>query len=105
MTVSPQRAASGRCARGVDDTRLDHDAIGTLWVPPRSDLRLSAGYLLEGAAQVDGPGFPARSRLPRDGAIERPVDLAHTSSVLRRARESPVVCRQTLGGQIDQLAW
>ncbi len=105
MTVGPQRAASRRCACWVDDARLDHDAIGTLGVQARSDLRLGAGYLLECAAQVDGSGFPASSSFPRDWAIERPVDLAHTRSVLKALKGSPVMCRQTVGCEIEQLAW
>ena len=105
MTVGPQRAASCRCARWVDNARLHHDAIGTLGVPPRSYLRLGAGYLLECAPQVDGSGFPAHGRFPRDRAIERPVDLAHARSVLKALKGSPVAFRQTVGCEIEQLAW
>src|SRR5687767_7387805 len=62
--------------------------------PPHGGLR--GGDLLERSAEVDRAGAEALSGAPRDGSVERVIDLEHAGSAAIATKSAPVTGGQPL---------
>ena len=59
---------------------------------------------LEGASQVHGAGLPAHFGLPRDGAAQGPVHLAHAGTVAEPGKPPAVIFREIEPPDVQELA-
>ncbi len=66
--------------------------------------RFRGGDLLERAAEVDGRRTPCAVRGPRDGSVERPVDLEHARAVAEPLGV-PADARATAAGPAIASSW
>ena len=97
VNVRPERRLPGRRARGIDDTRLHGQNVGTLGHPPARDVVLRRRDLLACAAEVHRGGLADARIAPRDRPGERHVDLAHAAARLEPLESAPVAIRQARG--------
>ena len=91
VTVAPRGVLPRRRSRGVGERLLpdQHERL----LGQRVGDRCRAQDLVRGAAEVHGAGLARLRRLPRDRAVERPVDLQ------RRRAEAVAAQRARIGGR------
>jgi hypothetical protein len=102
VAVGPQRLLAGRGAGRVGHAGLDDQHVRGVGVPARGHLGLGRGDLLEGAAQVQGPGPAAVLVGPRHRAGEREVHLADAGPVTEPAQRGGVPSWQPVAGHLEQ---
>ena len=91
VDVRPERRLPGRRARGIDDTRLHGQNVGTLGHPPARDVALRRRDLLALLREIGGNG-PAQAGI---GECVAPLGTALTEQqiiMLWRMTPKPLLC-------------
>src|SRR6185295_11002514 len=99
MAIGPRGVFPGGRASVVEERRLREEYERTLGAGRPLGLR----DLLEGAADVNGRGAAAVVGLPRDQAVECPVDLEDPGTVPVAAKRVRVMGWQLVAGDAEKL--
>ena len=99
-----------RRSRRVELALLTEDEIGTLRVAPSVHVALGCADLLERSTDVDRRGLETSGVLPRDGTVERPVELEDPGAVAIASQPASVAvgqgvardARELLGGGVEE---
>ena len=102
VAVRPQRVASGRRARVVEQARLRHEHERPLRNPTFPGDALGRRDLGERAAEVDGGRVRHRAVAPRHRTVEREVDLVGAHAVAVSLELTAIAVRQRPAGDAQE---